>query len=335
MEPLVDGFAVSSLFEAQLAKCIAEEKKEIHFTTPGLRREGIDSLFKLCNRVSFNSLSQFMKYKDYAGKQTSCGLRINPELSFIRDNRYDPCRKYSKLGVPLSALKSLSLDEMKSLEDCRGLHFHSNCESTEFGQLVETVNHIYVHIPESLKRVDWVNIGGGYLFDGESNFEKFREAILFLKSKFNSKVFFEPGKAIVGDAGYLIASVIDVFRVDGRSIAVLDTAVNHMPEVFEYQYRPKVLDSAKRGKYEYILAGSTCLSGDLFGTYRFDAPLEIGARLVFTEIGAYTLVKASMFNGINLPSVYSVDQNGDLKLRQQFGFEDYLRKCGGRNYVSI
>ncbi len=52
-------------------------------------------------------------------------------------------------------------------------------------------------------------------------------------------------------------------------------------------------------------------------------------------MGAYTVVKASMFNGINLPSVYSVDQNGDLKLRQQFGFEDYLRKCGGRNYVSI
>ena len=55
---------------------------------------------------------------------------------------------------------------------------------------------------------------------------------------------------------------------------MLDTTVNHMPEVFEYQFRPDVLGHNDAGAYEYVLAGMSCLAGDIFGEYRFDAPLR-------------------------------------------------------------
>jgi len=102
-----------------------------------------------------------------------------------------------------------------------------------------------------------------------------------------------------------------------------------MPEVFEYQYKPKVFDAVKNSKYKYILAGCTCLAGDIFGEYSFKKPLQIGSKVIFEDVGAYTLVKAHMFNGVNLPDIYALRTNGDLELIKRFTFEDYLSRCGG------
>jgi carboxynorspermidine decarboxylase len=104
-----------------------------------------------------------------------------------------------------------------------------------------------------------------------------------------------------------------------------------MPEVFEYQYKPKVSNSTRNGKYKYILAGASCLAGDIFGEYSFKTPLMIGSRIVFEEMGAYTMVKANMFNGINLPSIYLLDSDQNLKLIKQFSYEDFLSRCGEVN----
>jgi carboxynorspermidine decarboxylase len=159
-----------------------------------------------------------------------------------------------------------------------------------------------------------------------TSLEPFYEAVDLLKKNYNLEVYIEPGEAIVGRAGYIISSVIDMFESDGKTIAVLDTTVNHMPQVFEYQYSPDVRDQTKDGKYEYILAGSTCLAGDLFGEYRFEKPLDIGSQVVFENMGAYTLVKAHMFNGINLPKIYSINENDEIILRKEFGYEDFIAR---------
>ena len=62
----VDGFSVSSLFEARLAKQVLGNNKSIHFTSPGLRADEIDELSTLCNFISFNSLSQYERFQKFA-----------------------------------------------------------------------------------------------------------------------------------------------------------------------------------------------------------------------------------------------------------------------------
>ena len=328
MAPLVDGFSVSSLFEAKLARDILGNQKSVHITTPGFRPDEIPIISELCDYISFNSLSQWERYHEEISSKASCGIRINPELAFIKDERYDPCRKGSKLGIPLCKLSEISNDGYKPLHEVKGLHFHTNCESTDFDQLFQTVLHIETHLPKLLGQVTWVNLGGGYLFEEGQNVDKLIEAIALLRDKYDVEVFFEPGKAIVGGAGYIVSSVIDVFENDGQTIAILDTSVNHMPEVFEYGYRPDVMQESRNGKYIYTLAGATCLAGDLFGEYSFDEPLEIGSRITFLDMGSYTLVKAHMFNGVNLPTIYAYTQDGKLELKKQFDYEDYKSRWG-------
>ena len=124
----------------------------------------------------------------------------------------------------------------------------------------------------------------------------------------------------------MVASVIDLFTSNGRKIAVVDTTVNHLPEVFEYQYSPQVLQDIPDGRYEYRVVGASCLSGDLFGDYRFDKELETGSRIIFSNVGAYMLVKANMFNGINLPAIYALGRTGEIKQELKFEYKNYRNR---------
>lgn len=329
-----DGFSVSSFFEAKLARDILGDKKKVYFTSPGLRPDEIEKVTDLYDYISFNSLSQWERFHDKVSNKVSCGLRVNTQLPFVKDNRYNPCRKNSKLGVPLDKLASISNNGNKVLRGLKGIHFHTNCESTNFNHLLKTVKHLDAHIPRLLEQIEWANLGGGYLFDESKNTDKLIEAISYLKDRYDVEIFIEPGKGIVGKAGYIVSSVVDIFESDGKNVAVLDTTVNHMPEVFEYQFKPDIMEESVKGKYKYILAGASCLAGDLFGEYSFDKPLEIGSRIVFENMGAYTLVKANMFNGINLPSIYVYTQDGRLELIKHFTYEDYISRCGVNNHVS-
>ena len=353
MAPRLDGFAVSSLYEARLARSVIGDSGPVHITTPGLRGDEADEIGSLCDYVSFNSLSQWEMHSPKLKGWANCGLRVNPQLSFADDCRYDPCRPQSKLGVPLDDLAAVLRDEPARLDGVRGLLVHSNCDSPDFGELRATVERLQSRIPSLLRQVEWVNLGGGYLFeeDGEpcGNLDDLCRVVDSLRTEYEAEVFIEPGSGLIRGAGYFVASVLDLFPSGGATVAVLDTTVNHIPEVFEYGFQPDVVGAAASGPsagpstplrtgsgpavnddapHEYLLAGCTCLAGDLFGTYRFPEPLIVGDKVVFSNAGSYTLVKAHTFNGVALPSVYALTTGGVLVLQSSPSYAEYAARWG-------
>lgn len=322
---IVDGLAVSSPAEARLASNVSSTLTDLHLTSPGLTRLWFDALPHLTH-VSFNSLSQWGDVKNVVPSAVSQGLRLNTGHSVVADKRYDPSRRHSKLGVSINEVGQLIVHG--STTGLRGLHVHNACFSRSWVPLLDTVSEITRRLEPMLAGLEWINLGGGYLWDEGTDFGPLQEAVDLLTTKYGLEVFLEPGAGIVNSAGFLVASVIDLFRSDGKTIAILDTTVNHLPEVFEYQYEPDVAEHIDDAPYEYILAGCSCLAGDLFGEYSFEEPLEIGSRVTFTNVGAYSLVKAHMFNGINLPSVYMLTEAGELELVRKFTYEDFLARCG-------
>jgi carboxynorspermidine decarboxylase len=315
--PFVDGFSVSSLFEARLAQEVLQKKGSIHLTTPGIRPDEIDALGSYCTHIGFNSLSQFRRFAPALSGKVSGGLRINPKLSSLNDERFDPCRPHSKLGVAIEDLENL-----ESWNGIEGLHIHNSFSATAYTALTATLQRIEEGLGGRLGRLEWINLGGGYLYGQIADHQPFIDAVRRLETRYGLQVHIEPGKAIVGNAGHLVATVLDIFVSDGKTVAILDTSVNHHPEVFEYQRRPDLAEHSPAGNYAAILAGCTCLAGDLFGEYRFDAPLGIGDKVVFKNIGAYSLIKANRFNGYNLPDVY-IAEGGKLECIKHFRYEDY------------
>ena len=327
MVPKLAGFSASSLYEALLVRRVVGPHTEVQVTSPGLRERDCAELAGHCDAITFNSLSQSTRLGGYFSG-IRMGLRINPQISWISDERYDPCRKHSKLGEPVTNLRRL-----KTLPPgISGLHFHNTCEADDFSSLKPTIEHLQCEIPHILAEVSWINLGGGYGWSAPGAAGQLVEATAVLKSTTAIKdVYIEPGAALVRDGGTLVASVVELFDTEGGTVAVLDTSVNHMPEVFEYSdlpgIEPDVLghrDDLPAGEgFAYVLAGSTCLAGDLFGTYRFAEPLAIGSRVVFPAMGAYSLVKAHMFNGQPLPNIYLERSDGTVVLRRASSFRDF------------
>lgn len=303
----VDGFGVSSLSEARSARKALGDEGRLHLCAVAVPPRDAAHLADICDYVTFNSLTQLEQWAPIFSGRASIGLRVNPGHSFLDDRRYDPCRRHSKLGVSLDDLAA-TVDRIAPLID--GLHIHSNCDSTNLAELLETVRVLDSRIGSVLSQVEWVNLGGGYLFSEGANLNALKEAASLIRDRYGAEVIIEPGAAFVRDSGYVVSEVLDLFVSDGKEVAVLDTTVNHMPEVFEYQYRPEVLGHSEAGPHEYVLAGVSCLAGDVFGEYRFNEPLSVGSRVVFTDAGAYTIVKANTFNGIPLPTVYELRDDG-------------------------
>ena len=327
--PRLDSLATSSLYEARLAREVAGADVPLHLTTPGLREQEVAELARLCERVSVNSLPQLERFRAVFAREDQLGLRVNPQMSFIDDPRYDPCRAHSKLGVPLDELCERLGRDARLFEGISGLHLHSNCDSNDLGALAATVARLVERLGPWLGGLRWVNLGGGYLFESVDDAARLASALRPLREQHGLEVVIEPGAAIVRAAGYLVASVVDVFQSEGREIAVLDTSVNHMPEVFEYDYEPDVIGDDVQAPHEYTLVGATCLAGDQFGLYGFREPLAPGRRLVFPDLGAYAQVKAHVFNGVALPTVYLLAADGTLSEQGRFEFDDYRRLMAG------
>ncbi|HWO99427.1 MAG TPA: carboxynorspermidine decarboxylase [Methylococcus sp.] len=327
LAPKLDGFSVSSLFEARLSREALPRNGSLHITTPGFKPDEIEEIAELCAFVSFNSLSQFYRFSPCIAGRSSLGLRINPQRSFLADPRYDPCRVHSKLGTPLQDFVT-ALCDPTFVSLLSGIHFHTSFDASDFEALAETVDLLQSTLGNHLQSLQWINLGGGYRLRERSALEPLATLAARLRSDYGLTVYFEPGKGIIGDAGYLVASVIDVFTSDGKCVAILDTSVNHLPEVFEYQISPLLAEHDPEGDTAVILAGATCLAGDLFGTYRLHARPRIGDRFVFQRVGAYSLIKANRFNGHNLPSIYR--WNGrELTLEQRYLYCDYRRHWSG------
>ena len=320
LAPSLDGFAVSSLFEARLVHEL-HPGSPVHLTTPGLRTDEIEELADICSFVTFNSETQLYRLGPKVHRYASVGLRVNTQVSRVKDCRYDPARPDSKLGVPLRSLPKVLAS---APFEVNGLHFHTNADSEDLGDL-ETNVEVLAESHTGTSRFAWVNFGGGYLFENVPTFQPLERSVALVKRDLADEVFVEPGAGLVRAAGYLVTTIIDVFQRHDTQIAILDTSVNHLPEVLEFTYQPEIEGSTIDGCYEYLLAGSSCLAGDVFGRYRFDTPLAIGTKVVLIEAGAYAQAKSHRFNGINLPSVWVRTQDGDLVERQSPSYESYLQ----------
>ena len=319
-KPYVDGFSVSSLFEARLAHEHLLGAGSIHLTTPGIKADEWQDIVRYSTHISFNSLTQYQGFSDKDTAGLSLGLRVNPKLSFLNDERFDPCRSHSKLGVSIDELwQAADFDRIK------GLHIHNVFSATEYTPLLNTIAKLRSYFSKDLAKLEWLNLGGGYLFERIKDHRPFVAAINKLRADYQLEVYIEPGKGVVGHTGHLVTTVIDSFVSDGKTIAILDTSVNHNPEVFEYQRQPLLHEHNTKGRYSTILAGCTCLAGDVFGEYRFDQPLKLGDKLVFKEVGAYSLIKANRFNGYQLPDIYWY-QDKHLQQLKQDSYQEYRKQ---------
>ena len=316
----LDGCCASGLHEAKLA---AEEfRKEVHTYSPAFKEEELEEIASISHHLVFNSPAQFKRFALRAKEINpllSLGIRVNPEFSQAPKEIYNPCGLYSRLGTTLE-----NLDET-ILGQCDGLHFHALCE--EDSDALEGVLKAFEEkFGRYIPKMKWINFGGGHHITRKGyDVDKLISLIQAFKSRYDVEVYLEPGEAVGWQTGPLIATVLDIVH-NGIDIAILDTSAEaHMPDTIIMPYRADVRGAGEAGEkaYTYRLGGNTCLAGDIMGDYSFDAPLQIGDRIIFEDQMHYTMVKATTFNGIKLPSIAIERANGEIDVVREFGYEEF------------
>ena len=319
----LSGTTASGLYEARLGR--EEMGRENHVFAPAYKDEDMDELVKICDHIVFNSISQLEKHKEKC-RNVSIGIRVNPEFSTQNGHEiYDPCGKGSRLGVTADLLRNADLTGID------GLHFHTLCEQNS-DDLKKTLDVVEEKFDFLLRKVKWVNFGGGHhITRKDYHVEILCDCITHIKEKYNVKVYIEPGEAVALNAGYFITTVLDKVKNSGITCLILDgSAACHMPDVLEMPYTPPLSEGSiietPEKEFDYRLGGNTCLAGDIIGNYRFDHDVQIGERLTFCDMAIYSMVKNNTFNGIPLPSIYSMDRNGDCRLIKSFGYNDFKER---------
>ena len=314
------GTTASGLFEARLAH---EEMpgRENHVYSPAYTPAEMAELVAICDHISFNSLAQLEAHRPlWQGSRASVGLRVNPEHSTQEGHAiYDPCAPGSRLGIRRCDMPAQLPNGVE------GLHFHTLCEQ-DAAPLVETFAAFEQAFGEYLPQLRWLNLGGGHHITRPGyDLAALEGLILSIREKYGLEVYLEPGEAIALNAGTIITTVLDI--VPGETpVLILDaSAACHMPDVLEMPYRPPLHGAGLPGEKPYTcrLAARTCLAGDVIGDYSFDAPPQVGDRLVFGDMAIYTMVKNNTFNGMPLPDIAWRDAEGGCRVIRRFGYEDF------------
>ncbi len=181
-----------------------------------------------------------------------------------------------------------------------------------------------------LNKISWINLGGGHHITREDyDREGLIKLILYIREKYGIEVYLEPGEAIALDAGYLVTTVMDVVDTDRIPVLILDASAScHMPDVIEMPYRPPLKDSEEPGEmnYTYRLSSMTCLAGDVIGDYSFETEKKPGDKLFFEDMAIYSFVKNNTFNGMPLPDIDIMHEDGEVEVLRRFSYEDFKNR---------
>lgn len=326
MAQYLDGCTASGVYEARLGyeEMAKPFGRENHIFSPAYPEKDFDEILTLCDHIVFNSPKQWAKFRDKvrgSERYIQAGIRINPQYSELETEIYNPCAPRSRLGTTLEQFKA----DISLADGIDGLHFHTMCEQGE-DVLERTLAVVEEKFGFMFDKIKWLNFGGGHHITRDNyDVDALIRCIKDFKSRTGLEVYLEPGEAAALNAGWLVTTVLDTSENSGL-VAVTDaSAACHMPDVLEMPYRPEIIGAGKpdEKKYTYRLGGNTCLAGDIIGDYSFDEPLSEGDRLVFCDMAIYSMCKNNTFNGIPLPSIYILRENGSAELVKKFGYEDF------------
>ena len=315
MSQYIDGTTSSSLYEARLG--YEKFSKEVHAYSVAYSEEEVKKVSWYADKVIFNSISQLERFSGYV-RNSEIGLRVNPRISFSHFDLADPACKFSRLGVinKKSILEKLSI--------LNGVMFHFNCENDNFNNFSSSLDYISRNYANVLKSLKWVSLGGGFHFTKPGYpVEKFAGKLKEFSDRFKVQVYLEPGESAITQSAELVTKVLDIVH-NKKDIAVVDASIEaHMLDLLVYRINAKIKDSV-HGRFKYIVAGRSCLAGDVFGNYGFKHRLKVGSIIRFCDAAGYTMVKRNWFNGLKMPSIAVKRLSGKIELVHEFEYKDFL-----------
>jgi len=259
----------------------------------------------LINAESKSEILEIEKIAKRKKKVVNIGIRLNPNTDAQTISQISTGKKENKFGVNQKVLLQLVnyLKNSKYLNlNCLSVHIGSQILNHKpYQNMLRIVDKI---LKKSNHNFEYIDLGGGMGIDYTHNnskldLKKYSQDIQKFLKKNNSKIIFEPGRSIIGNAAILITKIIYVKEGYKKDFVILDAAMNDLMRPALYGAQHKILPSKKIrkiSKKSYEFVGPICESTDKFAFIKKFQKLNEKDFIVICDVGAYGTSLASNYN---------------------------------------
>tara|TARA_B100000749_G_scaffold271129_1_gene251641 strand:- start:801 stop:2030 length:1230 start_codon:yes stop_codon:yes gene_type:complete len=309
LKKMGSGADVVSIGELLKATKAGISGNKIVFSGIGKTEEEIRAAIKkkvlLINIESESEANLINKISKKMSRKISVGIRLNPNVTGKTHKKISTGGKDEKFGLIYNDFINLSqkIRKMKNMK-LEGLSVHIGSQITNIKPFVKVLSIINKIIKKTRINFKFIDLGGG-MGISYSNYEKGlnlkRYAGLvnkFIKNK-NTKIIFEPGRFIVGNAAILITKIIYIKKSINKNFIILDSAMNDLMRPALYGAQHQIIPLKKtnkliRGNIDFV--GPVCESSDKFLSQKNFSKVKEGDYVALTHAGAYGMTLSSNYN---------------------------------------
>ncbi|OGU82801.1 MAG: diaminopimelate decarboxylase [Stygiobacter sp. RIFOXYC12_FULL_38_8] len=311
--------------EVHLALKLGFNRGDILFTSNNITDDEMHEVKQTGVLFNIGSLSRLKKLgAAYPGSEVC--IRFNPDVYAGENKHVQTAGAVTKFGVLLSQVNEVLKIVKKYNLKVVGLHEHTG---SGIGQ-TEKVFQSMINILAIAKRKDFpdlrfVDFGGGFKVNyrpeaHKIDYANFGKKITSIFAKFckdygkELEMYFEPGKYIVAESGYLMIEVNTIKNNRGRLIAGTNSGFNHLirPLLYESYHHIENISNPKGKRYIYDVCGNICETGDCFAQQRELPEIREGDKLIIKNAGAYCYSMGSIYNLRAMPSEILVVNGKEL-----------------------
>lgn len=264
-------------------------------------------------------------------------LRVNPDVATATPHHYTSTgHGQTKFGIPYSEAESLyrKAASMPGIR-VRGIDVHigSQILDTEPYRLaVSRVLDLVARLRRAGIELEFMDVGGGFgiSYDDADTPQPsdFASALLPLFDGSGLRAVFEPGRYITGPAGVLLARVLYIKEMGGKTFVITDVGMNDLLRPSHYSSYHRVEPAHRRDDRDVLqvdVVGPICESGDFLALDRPIARLEPGELISIGTVGAYGFSMASTYNARPRPAEVLVTGDRHRIVRQRETHDDLVR----------
>ncbi len=271
------------------------------------------------------------------GKRAPIALRVNPDVETQTPHHYTSTgHKQTKFGIPYTEARGL----YRLAASLPGIHVRGI--DAHIGSQIVDVEPYRLSVQRILDLVDllhtdgieleFIDVGGGFgiSYDEESTppASAFADVLRPLIEPTGLRLLLEPGRFIVGPAGVLLARVVYVKEMGGKTFVITDAGMNDLLRPSHYssyhRVQPAQLHAARRTRVVDVV-GPICESGDFLALDRGIEMPEPGELIVIGTTGAYGFSMASTYNARTRPAEVLVQGDTHRLIRPRETLDDLVR----------
>jgi diaminopimelate decarboxylase len=326
--------------EVELALRAGYTPAEIVFTgvgkTPAELELAVRLGLKTINAESPGELARIDEIAQARGTRARVALRVNPDIDARSHPHISTGLKRNKFGVALESAFDVCLDAARRPGlHLVGLHAHIGSQITTLAPLADaagTLTALAQRLASAGVTLEHLDLGGGLgiSYDGQQvpDVADYAAALVAATRGSGCSLILEPGRWLVGPAGVLVATVVDVKVHPGaRRFVVLDAGMTDLlrPALYGAFHRIVPL-RREEGRRDVTcdVVGPVCESSDTFGVDRQLPDPRPGDRVAILDTGAYGAVMASNYNRRGTPAEALVDGGRWQVIRRRQTLDDLL-----------